>query len=89
MFILEISPQFKSMYGVAKFCVSTKNERPSVGDTCKSATAAGETVEFKFSQLCNKPEPTQCSNIYVAAASLNIDDNTPCAGKFLAQPVIK
>lgn len=74
-------PQFKSMYGLARYCVSTTKERPGTGDNCKSALKAGDTIEFKFNQPCGKMVPNQCTNIYISVAPASIDDNMPCSGK--------
>lgn len=77
----ELYLRFKSMYGLARFCVSSTKERPGAGDNCKTALKAGDTVEFKFMQPCGKMVPDQCSNIYISAAPTSIDDDVPCAEK--------
>ena len=61
--------------------MSTTKERPGTGDTCKSAGKAGDTIEFKITQPCAKQIPSQCSNIYVSATPIGLDDNIPCSGK--------
>lgn len=69
------------MYGVATFCISFNKERPGIGETCKTVSKAGDTVEFKLTQPCGKMVASQCSNIYVSASPITIDDDVPCSGK--------
>ncbi len=80
IFMFFFKQQFKTMYGLARYCVSTTKELPGTGDTCKTALQAGDTVEFKFTQPCGKMVPNQCSNIYISAAATTIEDNMPCSG---------